>query len=107
MLNIDNETLYQLIIGGQRNSKEINGFIVIDREITSHDMDDGGAYYDLVIKEIATNKFYSTSYCDWDVDNTDYDYRNHKLVPNGNFDLNCEFDEVEPVEQTIIVYKKK
>lgn len=101
-MTIDEAVLYRLLMN---NSKAEDGFTMIEDEITSSDMEDGGADHDFVIKENATGDFYAGSYSDWDIENTDYDYDNN--VVDGRCDLNTNLYQVYPEQVTITVYKPK
>ncbi len=104
-IKIDAAILYLLIreFSHSFSKKEYKGYIVINKKLTSADVEDGGGHYDLIIKEISTNKLYITTYCDWDMDNTSYDEESDTI--GNRCDLNCILKEVISVEQTVTTYK--
>lgn len=103
-LEIKPETLYNLISdSGWGSMPEIDGFVVIEDKITSSDAEDGGADHDIIIKELATDKFFKGSYTDWDMDNTDYDEEEDEI--DGRCDLNTSLIQVFPKQVTITIYE--
>lgn len=102
---IDKDILYYLITEASYKQGEYKGWKFIESEITSCDEEDGGASYDLIIKEIETNTYYLVEYNDWDIRNTDYDYKTKTIT--DRCDLDCRLTEVVPQEKTIIVYVPK
>ena len=68
-MKIEQNTLYKLLTGYGRN---IDGWKIVNKKITSSDPEDGGGNYDVILKHFDSNKFYLFSYCDWDISNTDY-----------------------------------
>jgi len=107
MTKIEPKTLYKLLTGysdsGYRG--RLDGWEIVDKELTGSDPEDGGGSYDLVLKHLETDKFYMTSYCDWDIDNTYYDDEEDEI--GRRCDLNCRLVEVEPKEVVKTVYVKK
>ncbi len=102
---IDQDILYYLITEGSYKKDEYKGWKFVEQTITSCDEEDGGASYDLIIKEITTDKYYLIEYTDWDIKNTNYDYKTKTI--KGDCDLICRLTEVIPQEKTIIVYVPK
>lgn len=113
MEKIDPSILYKLLteydypIG--QNAMVYRGWKMIDRKLTSSDAEDGGSTYDVVIQNVESGKLYQTSYCDWDIENTDFEEGaedGHEIdEENGRCDLNCNLIQVLPVTKTIIVYE--
>lgn len=99
---IDPATLYKIIMDGGHSKKPIDGYKFIERTITGSDYEDGGTEYDLIIQEVESEKYYAISYCDWDIDNTDYDDDTEEI--DGRCDLPDEMDEVTPQQVTITKY---
>ena len=77
---------------------------IIHSELTSADDEDGGGHYDIVLEHIPTGKFYQTSYCDWDMDNTDFDEETGSI--DGRCDLDCRLFEVVPKQVLTTVYSR-
>lgn len=77
-------------------------WILIEDRITDSYSENGGGYHNLVLKHISTDRFYETSYCDWDIDNTDFDQETGKVC--GRLDLNCDIYEVKPKQITTTIY---
>lgn len=67
---IRKETLCKIFIDGD---EEADGFTLVSEKIVSSDDEDGGGNYEYVLKEDSTGKFFEGSYCDWDIDNTDWE----------------------------------
>jgi hypothetical protein len=105
MEKINETTLYRLLSGYTTQPNELDGFKIIEQILTYSDQEDGGGHYDLILQELSSGKFYLTTYCDWDIENTDYDYDNE--IVDGRCDLNCHLVEVEPKEVTVIKYVPK
>lgn len=99
-MKIDKTTLYKLVEGGYF----VENYSVISRILTGADDEDGGGHYDLIIKDLLTGKLYETSYCDWDIENTDYD--EEEDIIDGRYDLNNELYEVEAFTKIITSYRR-
>ena len=69
-ITVNANIIYETIRDWYDYEKE---FEIVQDEITSADDEDGGAQHEIVLKDLKTNKFYSFSYSDWDMDNSDYD----------------------------------
>jgi hypothetical protein len=104
MNKIDATTLYRLIMA--YGDKEVNGWKVEQKTLTSSDVEDGGGHYDLVLKHLESEKYYLTRYCDWDIENTDVNWEDETVIEEGRCDLRCSLTEVVPKERTIIEYVK-
>lgn len=100
-MEINITTLYKLIT--KHGCNDIDGFSYVDIIIKGCDEEDGGGRYELILKEIATDKFYLTGYCDWDILNTTYDKKTDSVTST---DLDSGLIEVFPFEKTIIEYRK-
>lgn len=99
---IDESILYLILTEYSWNKKEYMGWQMIEKKLTSSDQEDGGGHYDVIIKDTETGKFYLTQYCDWDIDNTDFDRKTGLVM--GRCDLGCDLTEVIPTQKTITVY---
>ena len=73
----------------------------IEEILTSADTEDGGGHYDLILQDKKTKQFFIYSFCDWDVDNSDYNEDNFeedkgmfKTDFKGRFDLPLTISEV-------------
>jgi hypothetical protein len=103
-LEIKPETLYNLISNsGWGSNPTVDGFIVVEDKITSSDAEDGGADHDIIIKELATDKFFKGGYTDWDMDNTDYDEEDDEI--GDRCDLNTSLIQVFPKQVTVTIYE--
>ncbi len=101
MERIEPKTLYKLIY--DLESPEQLGYEIISNTITSADAEDGGADHTLVIKRLSDGEYFKTFYCDWDMDNTDYDEEDDEI--GERCDLNCVLSPVKPKTITITVYE--
>ena len=99
-MKIDPVILYRIITSVK--VEPILGYKFIESKLISSDQEDGGGTSDLVIQHIESGKFYTVSYSEWDIENTDYDEDTQKL--GRRCDLSDTITEVEPEEKTIIVY---
>lgn len=104
MNKIDPSILYALIchIPNKPPFLDTTEWKIVNEEIISSDDEDGGGEYDIVLEHIPTGKFYQTSYCDWDIDNTDFNYNTNKV--DGRCDLNCDLLEVVPIQVVKTIY---
>ena len=100
---IDAATLYELITNFTYSKEEYKGYVVVDNILTSSDNEDGDGHYDLIIKDVAENRFYEVSYSDWDIENTDYDEETCTI--GERCDLYTNLTEVVPRLKTITVYE--
>ena len=94
-MEINPKTLNKVL----RNYKReiIDGYLLVEDEITSSDPEDGGADHDAIIKHVETNKFYLTRYSDWDMMND--------AILSESF--NTDLREVFPVTKTVTVYETR
>jgi hypothetical protein len=99
LIKIAPEILYKIFGLG---SETVENFQLMDDTITGSDVEDGGADHDYVLKELSTGNFYSGSYTDWDVDNTDYDEEFDKC--GERVDFNTNLTQVFPKTKTITIY---
>jgi len=77
------------------NIEEANNYKLISETIDQHDEYDGGSYYTTIIHRLSDNKYFKTSYNDWD-----YDWE------KGDFDnFEPEFTEVFPKTITKVIYE--
>jgi hypothetical protein len=104
-MKIDESVLYRIL--AYRSNDE--GFTLIEDKITSSDSEDGGADHEYVIQEVATGNYYTGSYSDWDIDNTDYDDEEDDFdgKVGDRCDLNTNLIQVYPEQITITVYKPR
>mgnify|MGYP003645512126 CR=1 FL=1 len=58
----------------------------------------------MILKEKATGDLYQCSFCDWDIDNTDYNEDTCTIEEGGRVDLNTNLTKVTAVEVTTIKY---
>lgn len=81
---------------------------IVESKLTSSDQEDGGGHYDCILQHIPTSRFYETTYCDWDMENTEFDEELGKVIMDdegGRCDLNCRLKEVAPQQVTITSYR--
>jgi hypothetical protein len=67
-------------------------FEIIKTELKSANNEDGGGHYTKILKEKSTGKFFEFNYCDWDIENTEYNWEKHSV--DGRCDLDCTLREV-------------
>lgn len=111
-MEINQLTLYKLITSYSpysKTNKVIDDFQVVQSTLlTSSDDEDGGGHYDVIIKKISTSQFFKATYCDWDINNTDYDEEaDEEDEDSFESDLDNDLVEVFPEEVTVTVYKPK
>jgi len=70
----------------------------------SSDNEDGGGHYRKILKEVSTGKFFELYYCDWDIENTDYDYDTGEMYENARCDLGTSLSEVFPQQVVKVEY---
>lgn len=86
------------------HGEDVEGYELVQDNITSTDEYDGGGRHEAVIKDLSTGKFYSCSFTDWDIDYEKGGYfDNGKQIIEG--DLDNELLEVFPKQKTITVYE--
>lgn len=103
-MQIKPETLYRLITKYYDLEEEDEKFIVIKNILLSADIEDGGGTYELILKDVATSKYYSIHYSDWDIMNTDYNEDTNTC--DGRIDLAQDLTEVVPKQVISIIYEK-
>lgn len=103
-IKIDPKILYKIITGVK--SVPVEGFLFVENNLISSDQEDGGGEYVMIIKEVESGKFYSVSYCDWDIENTDdFDEDDEDDEEfDGRCDLTDTILEVVSKEEKIIRY---
>lgn len=100
ILDIDPVILYKMFAMG---NNDVSGYSVVEDRITSSDPEDGGADHDYVIQDTSTGEFYSGSYSDWDIDNTEYDEEDDVIGDRNDF--GTRLTQVFPRQVTITVYE--
>ncbi len=97
-MKIEEIDLYNLLIN-QNYSK----YGIAEDVIISSDPEDGGADHCCIIQEVESLKFYRLYYSDWDIQ------YNFEINENTNeitrCDIDCELEEVFPIQKTITVYE--
>ena len=99
-LKIEGHVAYKLATGWY----EVDEFEEVQKETTGGDYEDGGTEYELIVKEKSTGKYFQLNYCEWDIDNTDYDDENDCIYPDGRIDLPTAMCRVYPKEITKTIY---
>lgn len=75
---------------------------VVTSECESSDVEDGGGHYRKILKDKVSGQFFEFYYCDWDIDNTDYDEDEDDVT--GRCDLSTVIGEVFPSQVIKIEY---
>jgi hypothetical protein len=91
---IDREMLHEIITHGDYMKEAVKHlpYVLIEDEITHSDPEDGGADHTIILEEVATGKFFTMDYCDWDIQyNSD--------------DLGTELEEVFPRQIVKTIYE--
>lgn len=78
-------------------------YVVVERKITGSDHEDGGASHEVILKEKTTGKFFKFYYCEWDIENTDYDEEKDEVIGGDGFEKTLS--EVFPETITRTVYR--